>query len=58
MRPSGEPEFSRTELPGAEKLDGTLFLRAAYLTAKHFEPREGEKHGGGNSFKWDGSGFY
>ncbi len=58
MRPSGEPEFSRTELPGAEKLDGTLFLRAAYLTAKHFEPREGEKHGGENSFKWDRSGFY
>ncbi|PBK89656.1 hypothetical protein ARMGADRAFT_1033184 [Armillaria gallica] len=58
MRPSGEPEISRTELPGAEKLDGTLFLRAAYLTAKHFEPREGEKHGGENSFKWDGSGFY
>ncbi|KAK0475744.1 hypothetical protein IW261DRAFT_1340087 [Armillaria novae-zelandiae] len=58
MHPSGEPGFSRTELPGAEKLDGTLFLRAAYLTAKHFEPREGEKSNGENSFKWDRSGFY
>ncbi|PBK66036.1 hypothetical protein ARMSODRAFT_1086932 [Armillaria solidipes] len=36
-RIGGLPDFSQTELPGAEKLDGTLFLRAARLTAKHFE---------------------
>ncbi|KAK0440239.1 hypothetical protein EV421DRAFT_1737318 [Armillaria borealis] len=36
-RVGGLPDFSQTELPGAEKLDGTLFLRAARLTAKHFE---------------------
>ncbi|KAK0451424.1 uncharacterized protein EV420DRAFT_716899 [Desarmillaria tabescens] len=42
-RPSGQVDFTETELPGAEKLDGTLFLRAAQLTAKHFELRRGEK---------------
>ncbi|KAK0475757.1 hypothetical protein IW261DRAFT_1492712 [Armillaria novae-zelandiae] len=36
-RVGGLPDFSQTELPGAEKLDGAFFLRAAQLTAKHFE---------------------
>ncbi|KAK0488034.1 hypothetical protein EDD18DRAFT_1321626 [Armillaria luteobubalina] len=35
---------TRTELPGAEKLDGTLFLRAAKLTAKHFELCRGKEY--------------
>ncbi|KAK0453854.1 hypothetical protein EV421DRAFT_1766925 [Armillaria borealis] len=43
-RPGGLPDFSQTELPGAEKLDGTLFLRAAQLTAKHFELSRGKKY--------------
>ncbi|KAK0451383.1 uncharacterized protein EV420DRAFT_714767 [Desarmillaria tabescens] len=43
-RPGGQADFTGTELPGAEKLDGTLFLRAAQLTAKHFELRRGEKY--------------
>lgn len=38
----GFPNFSRTELPRAEQLDGTLFLRAAQLTAMHFELRRGK----------------
>ncbi|KAK0218659.1 hypothetical protein IW262DRAFT_1462159 [Armillaria fumosa] len=41
-RGGGLPDFSQTELPGAEKLDGTLFLRAAQLIAKHFELRRGK----------------
>ncbi|KAG7441451.1 uncharacterized protein BT62DRAFT_907957 [Guyanagaster necrorhizus] len=41
-RPAGLPDFSQTELPGAEKLDGTLFLRAAQFTTKHFVEREDE----------------
>ncbi|KAK0242985.1 hypothetical protein EDD85DRAFT_813399 [Armillaria nabsnona] len=43
-RPGGLPDFSQTELPGAEKLDGTLFLRAAQLTEKHFELSRGKKY--------------
>ncbi|KAK0199704.1 hypothetical protein DFS33DRAFT_185392 [Desarmillaria ectypa] len=42
-RPGGQPDFSGTELPGAWKLDGTLFLRAAQLTARHFELCQGKK---------------
>ncbi|SJL02208.1 uncharacterized protein ARMOST_05534 [Armillaria ostoyae] len=42
-RRGGLPDFSRTELRGAEKLNGTLFLRAAQLTAKHFELARGKK---------------
>ncbi|KAJ4484153.1 hypothetical protein C8J55DRAFT_570899 [Lentinula edodes] len=30
-------EFAQTELPGAQMLDGTLFVRAAALTAKRLE---------------------
>ncbi|KAK0216788.1 hypothetical protein IW262DRAFT_1449374 [Armillaria fumosa] len=32
------------ELPGAEKLDGALFFRAAQLTAKHFELCRGKEY--------------
>ncbi|KAK0187303.1 hypothetical protein F5146DRAFT_1124013 [Armillaria mellea] len=42
-RDGGLPDFAQTELLGAEKLDGTLFLRAAQLTAKHFERRRGKE---------------
>ncbi|KAK0475762.1 hypothetical protein IW261DRAFT_1340047 [Armillaria novae-zelandiae] len=41
-RAHGRPDFSRTELGGAGELDGTLFLRAAQLTARHFEYVEGK----------------
>lgn len=43
-RPGGLPDFSQTELSGAEKLDGTLFVRAAQLTAKHAELCRGKKY--------------
>jgi Questin oxidase-like len=43
-RPAGLPDFTDTELPGADKLDGTLFIRAAGLTAKRMgRVRDGEK---------------
>ncbi|KAL0948385.1 hypothetical protein HGRIS_010967 [Hohenbuehelia grisea] len=32
-RQAGEPDFSATELEGADKIDGSLFIRAAGLTA-------------------------
>lgn len=52
-RPRGQPDFSQTELEGAEKLDGTLFLRAAQLTAKHFEYEgKGEKYPAAQTL-WD-----
>jgi Questin oxidase-like len=43
-RPAGLPDFTDTELPGADKLDGTLFIRIAGLTAKRMgRVRDGEK---------------
>lgn len=54
-RAAGHPDFYATELPGAEFLDGSLFIRAAGLTAKRLgRIREGETP---LSF-WDRRGFY
>jgi hypothetical protein len=40
---AGHPEFTETELIGADKLDGTLFIRVAGLTGKRLgRIREGE----------------
>ncbi|TFK60287.1 hypothetical protein BDN72DRAFT_905098 [Pluteus cervinus] len=45
-RSAGMPDFERTELPDADKLDGSLFLRVAGLTAKRMgRVRNGEKEG-------------
>lgn len=42
-RPAGLPDFAETELSGADKLDGTLFIRVAGLTAKRLgRIRDGE----------------
>ncbi|KAG5634898.1 hypothetical protein H0H81_000397 [Sphagnurus paluster] len=42
-RESGRQDFSTTQLRGAEKLDGSLFIRAAGLTAQQIgRVREGE----------------
>ena len=47
-------DFAGTELEGAERLDGTLFIRAAGLTANVIGwLKEGEK-----ARDWDRSGFY
>ncbi len=35
-RPRGEPDFSQTELKGAEKLDGTLFFTRSTIDGKAF----------------------
>lgn len=48
-RPAGLPDFSGTELPGAEKLDGTLFIRAAGLTCS-----SGSQHG----YEWRREGYF
>lgn len=46
MRRAGLPDFAETELPGADKLDGTLFIRVAGLTAKRMgRVRDGEALG-------------
>jgi hypothetical protein len=51
---SGECDLGKTELPGAESLDGTLFLRAAYLTADAVGwVREGQE-----AKDWWSPGFY
>jgi hypothetical protein len=53
-RAPGQADFKDTELEGADKLDGTLFVRAAAATAKRMGwLREGEKVG-----QWDRDGFY
>jgi len=53
-RAPGQVDFINTELGGAEKLDGTLFIRVAGETANRMGwMREGEKQG-----QWDRDGFY
>ncbi|KAG5637382.1 hypothetical protein H0H81_004759 [Sphagnurus paluster] len=53
-RGPGELDFKATGLEGAEVLDGTLFVRAAWLTARRMgRVREGEAPG-----EWDNGGFY
>ncbi|GLB42754.1 putative protein of unknown function (DUF4243) [Lyophyllum shimeji] len=55
-REAGQPDFNATELPGADKLDGSLFIRVAGLTASRMgRVREGEEPGPKG---WDRSGFY
>ncbi|KAG6841594.1 hypothetical protein C0991_009350 [Blastosporella zonata] len=53
-REPGLPDFAAKGLPGAEQLDGTLFIRASGLAAKRLgRVREGEDAG-----SWDMHGFY
>ncbi|KAJ8519189.1 hypothetical protein ONZ45_g3842 [Pleurotus djamor] len=51
---AGNPEFIKTGLPGAEHLDGTLFIRVAGMSAKYMgRTRDGEhpvKHRDGDSY--------
>ena len=53
-REAGLADFKETELADADKLDGTLFVRAAALTEK----RMGRVHEGEESGGWDRYGFY
>ncbi|KAF5350905.1 hypothetical protein D9758_010511 [Tetrapyrgos nigripes] len=54
-RVAGLPDFAGTELPGADKIDGTLFIRAAGLTAQ----RLGRDFGGENMLSyWDRDSFF
>ncbi|KAL0573270.1 hypothetical protein V5O48_008677 [Marasmius crinis-equi] len=50
-RVAGDAEFSATELRDADKLDGTLFIRAAGLTAKRLGREQGAAGGAANI--WD-----
>jgi hypothetical protein len=53
-RAAGEPDFIETEMEGAGVLDGSLFIRAACLTADALGwVREGQK-----AQEWDFGGFY
>ncbi|KAG6908240.1 hypothetical protein DXG01_005633 [Tephrocybe rancida] len=53
-REPGQPDFAATELAGAEKLDGSLFIRASGLAANSMgRVREGEEAG-----SWGRDGFY
>ena len=54
-REAGLADFKKTELVDADKLDGTLFIRAAALTEKRLgRVKEGEE---ARPF-WDRDGFY
>jgi hypothetical protein len=53
-RKAGERDFTQTELPGAEMLDGTLFMRAAALTAKRLESLQPDQY----LAHWDRQGFF
>jgi len=53
QRKAGEADFAQTELKGAEMLDGTLFVRAAALTARRLENIEADEH----LAYWDRPGF-
>ncbi|KIK66453.1 hypothetical protein GYMLUDRAFT_218556 [Collybiopsis luxurians FD-317 M1] len=53
-RKAGEKDFSQTELAGAEMLDGSLFVRAAGLTAKRLEHTVADQY----LTYWDRPGFF
>jgi hypothetical protein len=53
-REAGRDDFKGTELEGAERLDGSLFIRVAVLTDESLgRVREGEE-----SRVWSRTGFY
>ena len=53
-REAGLADFKKTELADADKLDGTLFIRAAAVTQKRLgRVKDGEEPG-----SWDRYGFY
>ncbi|KAE9401793.1 hypothetical protein BT96DRAFT_918658 [Gymnopus androsaceus JB14] len=54
QRKADEMDFAQTELKGAEMLDGTLFVRAAALTARRLENIEADEH----LVHWDRPGFF
>jgi len=54
LREPGLADFKGTELPSAERLDGTLFIRVAGLTAR----RKGSVREGEETIPWDRNGFY
>ncbi|KAJ3727525.1 hypothetical protein C8R42DRAFT_716974 [Lentinula raphanica] len=56
VRKSSDSEtvFGQTELAGAQMLDGTLFIRAAALTAKRLENIEADEY----IAYWDRRGFF
>ncbi|KAJ3782053.1 hypothetical protein GGU10DRAFT_378952 [Lentinula aff. detonsa] len=49
-----EVDFGQTELAGAQMLDGTLFVRAAALTAKRMENAKADEY----ISYWDRQGFF
>jgi len=53
-REAGRPDFKGTELEGAERLDGSLFIRVAGLT----DERLGRVRQGEESKGWSRTGFY
>ena len=54
LQAAGQVDFKDTELEGADRLNGTLFVWAAAATATRLGwLREGEKAG-----MWDRNGFY
>jgi hypothetical protein len=53
-REAGRPDFKGTELEGAERLDGSLFIRVAGLT----DERLGRVRQGEESRGWSRTGFY
>ncbi|GLB42908.1 putative protein of unknown function (DUF4243) [Lyophyllum shimeji] len=55
-RAACQPDFADTELPGAEKLDGTLFIRTAGLTNRRLLP--GKDLNLEAAGFWDRKGFY
>lgn len=51
--------FENTELKGAEKVDGTLFLRAANLTAMRLSNAPGKQRRSGDKVRWwDRRGYF
>jgi len=56
-RAAGQPDFVATELPFADKIDGTLFIRAAGLTNKKLANVPGYNSMGATGL-WGRKGFY
>lgn len=56
-RTSGQPDFANTELPFANQLDGTLFIRTAGLTDVRLA-RAVNDDVNDEGLLWDRHGFY
>lgn len=55
--PAGDQQFNDVELPGADKIDGSIFIRAAFLTLKSATEGKEERKANNHVFRDSANGF-